>query len=280
MQLQRASLALSLASFVVFLVPAVVHAGIPECGNLRLEDVSACEIRADAECMGSCMAGIYKVACATRRYRECRTECTVSAMPTCTDSCTVMCQGECDAGVSITCQHNCFAECQGSCTTRCNAMPAGDMRDQCTASCQATCDGECDARCPAVVDGSCYTHCVECCHGSCSAQANMDCQETCQDREFEDCEHELRAECDASCSVDGSLFCDGKFVLSGAQVPACIDALIARGINARAEGSVTLGGDGAKTSCSVGEQSSRGGAAAVFFGLGIGAVLAARRRRR
>ena len=58
----------------------------------------------------------------------------------------------------------------------------------------------------------------------------MDCQTSCQDEEFESCEYEFRADCSASCSGDGALFCDGEYVLSGSEIGPCIDALIARSI--------------------------------------------------
>lgn len=223
---------------------APARAGIPECNNVRLEDVTAggCELRGSAQCSASCdRLGIYKKACATKLHTVCREDCTLSANPTCSDSCTVSCQSECDRGVNITCQHNCFNECQGSCDAQCEG--AADAA-QCRATCEATCDGECDIQCRPVVDGSCYTHCIECCGGSCKAQANMDCQTTCQDREFEDCEHELEIDCSGSCSVDGALFCNGQYILAGAQLNDCVQALIERGtlqVNAQAQGEVDLG---------------------------------------
>ena len=132
-----------------------------------------------------------------------------------------------------------------------------------------------------MVDESCYVHCIECCGGSCTAQANMDCQETCQDVEFEECEREFRADCMASCTGDGALFCDGDYVLAGSEIPVCIDALLARGIMVEAEGSVTIGPDGIDTSSSCAAATPGTPANA---GVGIGALLAlallAFRRRR
>ncbi len=230
------SSALLLCSVVV---PSVALAAIPECRNLRLEDVTTggCELQASADCNVSCdRLGIYKKACATKLHNVCRTDCTLSADVTCTDECTVSCESECDRGVSITCIHNCFAECVGSCDATCSdaADPA-----QCRATCEATCDGECDIQCRPVVDGDCYTHCIECCGGSCKAQANMDCQTTCQDEEFESCEHEFEAECSGSCDVDGALFCNGEYMLSGPDMVDCVQALVARGT---LEASVQVGG--------------------------------------
>ncbi|MDH5491538.1 MAG: hypothetical protein OEY14_06250 [Myxococcales bacterium] len=262
------------------LVPASAHAGIPECGGLRLEDVASCEVQASVDCEAGCSRfGIYKVACATQLQSVCRPSCTLAAEPTCTDSCTVMCQGECDLGVSITCQHNCFGECAGSCGTSC----AGAVNvEQCVASCEATCDGECDIQC-AVVDGDCYVHCVECCGGSCTAQANMDCQTSCQDVEFETCEREFQAECMASCSVDGALFCDGKYVMSATDIEPCIAALAAQGIMVQAEASVTLGPDGLSADgsvCSVSQVGAKSGTLGLLTLLGLGLLVALGRRRR
>jgi hypothetical protein len=60
----------------------------------------------------------------------------------------------------------------------------------------------------------------------------MDCQTTCQDQEFEACEYEFRADCDAQCSGEGALFCDGEYVLGGEDIVPCANALVALGIAA------------------------------------------------
>ncbi len=241
-------------------VASPAHAGFPECGNFRLEDARKCEIRAKVNCMAGCSElGVYKTACATKLHTVCRKDCTLSAMPTCTDSCTVRCSEDCSRGVNVICQHNCFRECVGSCDVKC----AGSANaTQCRATCEATCDGECDIQCRPVVNASCYQHCVECCGGSCKAQANMDCQTTCQDKTFEQCEHEFRLNCQASCSADGALFCDGRYVLSGKDIPACAKAIVERGITANfnAQGTVMVtidssGGFG----CRVAPPGGRGG---------------------
>jgi hypothetical protein len=254
------------------------RAGIPECNNLRLEDVTSggCELRGSASCSASCdRLGIYKKACATKLQTVCRQDCTFSAQPTCTDSCTESCKSDCDRGLSITCQHNCFGECNGSCDTKCEG--AADQA-QCRASCEATCDGECDIRCQPVIDAGCYTHCIECCGGSCTAQANMDCQTTCQDEEFETCEHELEIDCSGSCDVEGALFCNGEYMLSGPDLPGCIQALIAQGTldaNVQAQGQLSLGNK-PSVGCSFGVPSVIGGGSFWFALL----ALAGLRRRR
>jgi hypothetical protein len=215
-------------------------AGVPECGNVRLEDSLSCRIRGNLDCSASCNGlGIYKKACATKLHTVCREECTLSADPACTDSCTEMCAQDCDRGVNVICLHNCFGECTGACETKC---PSANDPETCFASCRATCDGECDVRCRPVVEASCYTHCVECCGGSCQARANMDCQTRCQEETFEQCEYELKGECDVSCDANGALFCDGEYVLSGREIPACLQALYTRGL-----GNVDLNGSGMAT---------------------------------
>jgi MYXO-CTERM domain-containing protein len=238
-------LCFAVVSVMVMGVGGTAYAGVPECGGLRLEDASSCEIRGSIQCDASCSRlGIYKKACATKLHRECKQTCTLSAQPTCTDSCTTSCKSECDSGKNITCQHNCFGECKGSCAASC-AGKADVAR--CTASCEATCDGECDVKCAPVVDASCYNHCIECCGGSCTAQSNMDCQTTCQDKEFEECEHELEVDCNAKCTGDGAIFCNGEFVIAGSQIGDCLKALSARGIatvDFRAEVSGTIGNNG------------------------------------
>jgi hypothetical protein len=269
----RLRLAVGLALGVLFATRGA-FAGIPECGDMRLEDAAGCELRGNVECQASCSElGVYKKACATKLQKVCRSECTLSPEPTCTDECTVSCQQECDAGVAITCTHNCFKECTEPCKFRCVGT---EDPERCVASCEATCDGECDVQCRPVVDASCYQHCIECCHGSCGAQANMDCQTTCQDKEFETCEHEFRADCDASCTGSGALFCDDKFVLAAQDIPPCVQALAARGIPAvQVKGSVSAKVGGC--ALSAGPVRANGALAAI---LAAACALAVRRRQR
>ncbi|MFO0757296.1 MAG: hypothetical protein U0359_12445 [Byssovorax sp.] len=265
---------------------APASANVPECGDVPIdrwlqEGLANCEVRINAECTASCTElGIYKTRCATKLTQVCGQQCTLSANATCTDSCTVQCKGDCDQGVNIICSHNCFKECTTTRDTEC-AKKADAA--QCSATWDANCDSECDAKC-VTVDGGCYQHCVECCGGSCTADANMDCQYTCQDVKFEQCEQEFRADCDASCTGDGSLFCDGKYVMSGSDLPACINALSAMGIKAEVKGSISIGPDGVKGDitggiCAYGPgtpQSSAG----PFAALAAAGVWLARRRRR
>lgn len=257
-------------------------AGVPECRNVRLEDVAqgGCELRASADCEAGCSRlGVYKKACATRLHQVCRDECTLAPEATCTDECTEQCTSECDRGISITCIHNCFGECVGSCDVQCAS--ASDPA-QCRATCEATCDGECDVKCRPVVDASCYDHCIECCGGSCTARANLNCQTTCQDEEFESCEYELEAECSASCDVDAALFCDGEYVLAGPDLDDCIQALVAKGtleVEVGADVDLdslgTLGTPKASAGCT-----SAGGAASLWGGLGSALLVAAVAGRR
>jgi hypothetical protein len=245
-------------------------AGVDECGNMRLEGLSNCEVRVTAKCTAGCSElGIYKTACATKLVPVCKQECTLSATPTCTDSCTTQCKTDCDNGVNVICSHNCFVECTTGRDARCSS--AADAA-QCSATWEANCDSECDAQC-VTVDGGCYQHCVECCGGSCTADVNMDCQTTCQDMVFEECEHEFRANCDASCSGDGSLFCNGKYIISGSQLPACVDALLAQGVAVKAEGKVSI------SSCTY-SPGNRASLAAPFAAFAAAAGWFSRRRKR
>jgi hypothetical protein len=256
-------------------------AGVPECGNIRLKEVSSCTIVGSLECEASCSElGIYKTACATKLVEVCGETCTLSANPTCTDGCTTQCTTDCDNGVNVICSHNCFAECTTTRDTECG----GDADpEQCAAIWDANCDAECDAQC-VTVDGGCYQHCVECCGGSCTADANMDCQTGCQEVEFEECEQEFRASCEGSCSGDGALFCDGEYIVSGSQLDACVKALAAQGIEAKAEGSISIGPDGVDGGltggfCAV-SPASRASLAAPIAALAAAAAWIARRRRR
>ncbi|TKC90772.1 hypothetical protein [Polyangium fumosum] len=271
---------LGLAIGLTTALPA--SAGVEECGNIRFQGLSNCEVRVTAQCTAGCSEfGIYKTACATKLTQVCGDQCTLSAMPTCTDNCTVQCKSDCDNGVNVICSHNCFEECTARRDTECAAKadPA-----QCAATWDANCDNECDAKC-VTVDGGCYQHCVECCGGSCSADANMDCQYSCQDVEFEECEQEFRANCEASCTGDGALFCDGKYIIAGSQVPTCLKALAAQGIEVKAEGSVTIGPDGINGNLAAGICSySPGDRAAVvgpfaLFAAATAGWLARRRKR-
>ncbi|AUX39356.1 hypothetical protein SOCE26_007450 [Sorangium cellulosum] len=275
---------LGLAGVIVCLTAALpASAGVEECGNIRFEGLSNCEVRLTAECNASCSElGIYETACATRLVPVCKTECTLSAKADCTDSCTTQCKRDCDNGVNVICSHNCFVECT---TTRDAACADDPDPTRCAARWDANCDGECDAQC-VTVDGGCYDHCIECCGGSCTADANMDCQTTCQDTLVEDCEHEFRADCEASCTGDGALFCDGKYIISGSQIPACVEALLEQGVSveAEAEGEVTIGPDGldgdlSAAACAV-SPGSKATLAAPFAALAAAAGWLARRRRR
>ncbi|MGB1013222.1 MAG: hypothetical protein ACPG4T_03730 [Nannocystaceae bacterium] len=212
------------------LAPGLAQAGIPECAGIRLETAGSCELKGDIDCNAGCdELGIYKKSCATQLHTVCREECTVLSDPVCTGGCSETCLESCDLGVNVICQHNCFGECVGSCDASC---AGAEDPVQCMASCEATCDGECDVQC-AVVDGGCVEHCIECCGGSCTAQANMDCQTTCQDEEFETCEYDLKVDCQASCTGDGALFCDGEYIaVTSGQLLGCFNALVALGVSA------------------------------------------------
>ena len=254
-------------------------AGVDACGDIRFDELANCEVRLSGQCTASCSElGVYKTACATKLVPVCKTDCTLSANATCTDSCTTTCKTDCDNGVNVICSHNCFAECTTTRDAKCGG--AADAA-QCAATWDANCDSECDAQC-VTVDGGCYNHCIECCGGSCTADANMDCQTTCQNKSFEVCEQEFRADCDASCSGDGTLFCGGKYILSGSQIPACVKALLEQGIMVKAEAKVTIGPDGIKSavglcSFSPGDSSS---VAAPFALFAAAAGWIARRRKR
>ena len=257
------------------------EAGIEACGNIRFDEVQSCELRLSAECSAGCSElGVYKTACATKLVPVCKEDCTLDATPTCTDSCTTQCSQDCDNGVNVICTHNCFTEC----TTDRDAECAGAANvAQCEATWNANCDSECDLQC-VTVDGDCYQHCVECCGGSCSADANMTCQTTCQDELFEDCEYEFRIDCDASCSGDGALFCDGEFMISGSQLPACLEELVAQGIGGlELEGEVTIGPDGIDGSgsfCTTSNSGRNTGAWPLpFVALAAASAWLARRRR-
>jgi hypothetical protein len=279
--MRRASF-LGLMGMMVCLTGALpASAGVPECGNIRFEGLSNCEVRVTADCNVSCSElGIYETACATKLVPVCKSECTLSATPTCTDSCTTQCKSDCDNGINVICSHNCFAECTAGRDVKCAASAEGA---QCAATWDANCDAECGAKC-VTVDGGCYQHCVECCHGSCTADANMECQTTCQNEVFKDCEHEFRANCDASCTGDGALFCNGEYIIAGSQISACVKALAAQGIQVKAEANVSIGPDGINGDIAAGlctySPGKKASLAAPFAAFAVVAGWLARRRKR
>ena len=255
--------------------------GVPECGGLRFEGLSNCEVQVSAGCTAGCSKlGVYQVRCATKLVKVCDSQCTVTADSGCSGTCNTQCKSDCDNGVNVICAMNCFDECAVGRDAKCNgAADAG----QCKATWDANCDSKCDSKC-VTVDGGCYSHCIECCDGSCTASANIDCQTTCQDKQFKTCENEFQADCSASCSADGALFCDGVFVISGSQIPACISALATRGLTVNVEANISLGADGLKGDIAAGlctySPARAAGLAAPAFALAAATALAARRRRR
>jgi hypothetical protein len=58
-------------------------AGVEECGDIRFDGLSDCEVRLSAQCTAGCSElGIYKTACATKLVPVCKTQCTLSATST------------------------------------------------------------------------------------------------------------------------------------------------------------------------------------------------------
>lgn len=212
---------------MAMLVPLAARAGIPECSNIRIEADAQCRVEVGVDCEASCSLGVYEKACAAYQYQTCQPSCTVPPQPACTDGCAEECAEQCNVGIDVVCHQNCFPECVDECAAACETA---DDTIQCRASCESTCDGECDEQCAMLPeDASCYDHCMECCGGSCNAAANMSCQLECQDHTWEQCEYELRVECEASCGLDGALFCDGQLVAAGSDLHACAAALVDRG---------------------------------------------------
>ena len=257
------------ALMVTALWTAEAPAGIPECNGIRVEDAQACELRGSLDCEAGCRDVKFDMACSAALHVECSGECTLDPERECTNPCADACKELCDQGYDIQCKHNCFNECQGVCGEKC---ADADDRDQCVASCEATCDGECDTRCKPLADQPCYKHCEECCEGSCTAHANMDCQIDCQASAYAGCETDLKGECEASCDGDGAIFCDGRYIASGAQAAECAAALANRGLaEVDAQGDVSTSGG-----CSFTRSAATGVApllALTLLGLGV------RRRR-
>ena len=221
--------AMALAIGLVWSVQGEARAGVPECGGIRIEAGAQCQLKLGADCGASCTAGIYEKACATKGFEVCLPECDVDTDVVCTNDCSESCTSDCAEGIDVVCHDNCFPECAVECDSLC---ATADDTIQCRASCEATCDGECDHQCAVLPpNSSCYDHCMECCDGSCAASANMQCQMSCQSITWEQCEYELQASCEASCEFQGSLFCDGQFIIGGQPLYECVGALTELGLD-------------------------------------------------
>jgi len=226
----------ALVAGLVLSLPGEALAGMPECGDVRVDADADCEVELGDACGSSCGQPVYTQVCSTQQYDRCRSSCTIPPDPACTEACTASCDERCAAGIEIVCHDNCFPECTTACTALCDT--AVDTI-QCRAACEATCDGECDHQCSMLPDdATCVTHCIECCGGSCVAAANMGCQLDCQTQTWAQCETEVRGGCEAACEDEGALFCDGQLVASGSEAMACADALTRQGIAVDAEGDV------------------------------------------
>ncbi|MCH9688515.1 MAG: hypothetical protein K0V04_44200 [Deltaproteobacteria bacterium] len=264
--------------------PGTARAGASECGGAHVERGADCEILVSAGCQASCDVNGMLTACAADLMATCQAGCNLDVEWTCTDECQVQCEDQCRAdGGQVICTDGCMGECRGACDDRC--ADAEDP-DQCWAACEATCSGECETSCANVpADADCTEACQECCHGSCSARVNLDCQLGCQAGGFADCQQSAAQACEGSCGIEGTLFCDGQFIVSGSEVNGCVDALSDRGIFVRTEIEVDLDGvleDGQSSArdavgfCRVSPGSGAWGTMAV---LGLLGLVASRRGR-
>lgn len=257
----------------VVLAPGRATAGVPECGNIRIDPGAECVVE-QGECGTTCRVQRFAQACSTEEYQRCQGSCTQPPAPGCTEECAASCDERCAAGVEIVCHDNCFPECTDACTAACDA--SADTI-QCRASCEATCDGECDHQCAMLPDDAdCITHCIECCGGSCSAAANMGCQLQCQGQSWAECEDAQQLTCEAACEGEGALFCDGQLVASGAEVSACAAALVDQGVALHEGPGQVQAFDPFGCAC----RSHAEGAAWSRAALGLVVLLGLRRRRR
>lgn len=258
------------------------HAGAPECGGAHVERGAYCEIKYTAGCRADCDVDSMLSTCAAELMASCQGGCNLDVDVTCTDDCQVQCEDQCRAdGGQVICNDGCMGECRGACDDRC---AGADDADECYASCEATCSGECEESCANVpADADCTEACKECCHGSCSARVNLDCQLGCQASGFSDCQAAALDECSGSCGIEGSIFCDGQYIVSGSDVSACADALRERGVIVETNTDVDLefGDEDGDGSGSIGlcRVSSDGGGWSAFAVLGLLGLVATRRGR-
>lgn len=273
-----------LAAFAWLGLAPVAQAGAPECDGVHVERGAACEVVVSAGCEASCDVSSVLDRCAADLMASCQAGCDLDADITCVErDCTPQCEAQCQAdGGQVICHEGCMREGRDACTDACEP---GD--DPCFAGCEATLSGECEQSCANVpVDADCFEACQECCHGSCSARINLDCQLGCQAGGFVDCQVAALDACEASCGLQGTLFCDGQYVVAGDQVGDCVDALADRGIRVDWDVDIDVQevfeglGDEARDSVGLCRVDPQGGRGAAFAVLGLLGLLVARRRRR
>ena len=237
------------------------------CSGVRIDAEASCEHRLEIGCGTSCDPRDMLFACAAELAASCQAGCDLGLDLDCKGGCDAQCEARC-AVEEVECDAECADECADGCVDAC--LDAEDPA-QCRSSCEATCDVECDDACGGLPpDADCVEHCEECCFGACSARANFDCQADA----WAQCEIQLLSECEASCGIDGAVYCDGQYVAGGDDTLACTQALEDDGHDVETDVKLVSVPD-PRGFCTAGERSGRGG-----LMLALGALLFGLRRRR
>lgn len=206
--------------------------GVDDCGGARIPADARCEVIVSLGCEDSCTSNSVLNNCSYGLAKGCDGMCSDPPQVVCTNGCSQRCYDRC-SGEDVNCHDACWEDCDRDCLARCNtALNA----DECLASCEATCVKDCDDRCGQLtVDSSCFDNCNACCDGACVAQTNQLCQEMCQGNQLNACQDDKVGECKTSCGINGTLFCDNRFVAAGDGVESCTAALVARGVDVDAD---------------------------------------------
>jgi hypothetical protein len=243
----RLSFALVLTALASLPASVARAATTPEaCSGVRIDADASCEHRLELGCASACDPRDMLFACAAELAGQCQATCDLGLDLDCKGGCDAQCESRCRVE-DVKCDAECADECAGECQSSC---ADADDPAQCRASCEATCDVECADACAGVpIDADCQTHCEECCFGSCSAQANFGSQLDCQADAWAQCELQLLDTCEASCGLDGSVYCDGQYVAGGEQTLACVHSLDEAGIEVETDfalgsGLCSVGGSG------------------------------------
>jgi hypothetical protein len=265
---------LALPALLLASTSASAYTTPPECGAFNFDENSAgCEIRVKASCSVDCSSLNFVAGCDGG--------CVAKPTPGCKDNCGPPCVAECDPS-KLDCITGCHDECEQPFISDCQkAHPERDCANDAKASCTGYCRDQCK-----VQPSNCLEHCDTCCAGACTSLSNMECDLSC----YAKLEGSCKAQCDAP---SGALFCNGQYV-GASDVDACINALLAQGLQVNAEakgevkcdlngcdalGSANVGGLGCSASPAPGSESPFA-AMALAVGIAGAGISAARRRSR
>ena len=163
-------------------------------------------------------------------YTACADDCEAGATLACRAGCDDDCTADCDIGVGFNAAAYCEATCLGEASAECSAMILSgecDSPADCETAARALCGAECQAAASVWGSAGCGVKCVASCDASCAAEANLGCQIECASSLYAD----LGGVCHGDLDAGRGMFCDGQYISGVLDVDACVDALIARGLD-------------------------------------------------